>query len=88
MAVKSSKNEMFVFGLHSTSDDWLSNPSDKSHLKCKTCPPNHQKNEMFVFGLHSTSDDWLSNPSDKSHLKCKKWPPNHQKMKCLFLDYI
>ena len=25
---KSSKNEMFIFGLHSTSDDWL---SDLSH---------------------------------------------------------
>ena len=27
---KSSKNEMLVFGLHSTSDDWLSNLSDES----------------------------------------------------------
>ena len=26
---KSSKNQMFVFGLHSTSDDWPSDPSDE-----------------------------------------------------------
>ena len=27
---KSSKNEMLIFGLRSTSDDWLSNLSDES----------------------------------------------------------
>ena len=27
---KSSKNEMLAFGLHSTSDDQMSDPSDKS----------------------------------------------------------
>ena len=32
---KSLKNKMFVFGLHSTSDDWPSNPSKKCWLKCK-----------------------------------------------------
>ena len=32
---KSSKHEIFVFGLHSTSDDQQSNPSDKSQLKCQ-----------------------------------------------------
>ena len=31
---KSSKNQMFIFGLHSTSDDWPSNPSKKCQLKC------------------------------------------------------
>ena len=35
MATKSSKNEMLIFGLHSTSDDQLSDPSDESHPKCK-----------------------------------------------------
>ena len=33
---KSSKNKMFVFGLHSTSDDWPNNPSKK-------CWPKHKK---------------------------------------------
>ena len=32
---KSSKNKMFIFGLHSTSDDWPSNLSDEHRLKCK-----------------------------------------------------
>ena len=31
---KSSKNQMFIFGLHSTSDDWPSNPSKKCQPKC------------------------------------------------------
>ena len=54
---------MLTFGLHSTSDDWVSDPSDKSQQKCKKRPPKSSKNEMLIFGLHSTSDDW---PSDKS----------------------
>ena len=32
---KSSKNEMLIFGLHSISDDWLSDLSDKTGPKCK-----------------------------------------------------
>ena len=31
---KSSKNQMFIFVLHSTSDDWPSNPSKKCQPKC------------------------------------------------------
>ena len=56
---------MFIFGLHSTSDDQLSDPSNECRLKCKTCPPKLLKNEMFIFGLHSTSDDWSSDLSDE-----------------------
>ena len=54
---KSSKNGMLIFELHSTFDDWLSNPSDKSQLKCRKRPLKSSKNEMPIFGLHSTSDD-------------------------------
>ena len=57
------KNEMLIFGLHSTSDDQLGWSILKPH------PPtlSSQKNEMLIFGLRSTSDDqpgWLidSNP--------------------------
>ena len=57
---------MFVFGLNSTSDDWPSDPSNESQLKCKKRPPKSSKNEMLIFGLHSTSDDWPSDPSDES----------------------
>ena len=35
---KLSKNKMFVFGLRSTSDDWMSNPSKKCWPKCKKNP--------------------------------------------------
>ena len=43
---KSSKNKMFIFGLHSTSDDWPSDLSKKCrprHKKCKKGPLSHQK---------------------------------------------
>ena len=80
-----SKNEMLIFGLHSTSDDWL---SDKSQPKCKKRPPKSLKNEMLIFGLCSTSDDWLSDLSDESQPKCEKGSLSHQKMKCSFLDYV
>ena len=60
---KSSKNEMLIFGLCSTSDDWPSNLSIESQPKCEKRPPKSSKNEMPVFGLRSTSDDWLSDES-------------------------
>ena len=71
MATKSSKNVMFVFGLHSTSDDWPSDLSDESHPKCEKMATKSSKNEMFIFGLCSTSVDQLRDPSDKSCPKCK-----------------
>ena len=40
---KSSKNEMLIFGLHSTSDGWPCNPSNKSGLKCRERPPKSWK---------------------------------------------
>ena len=46
MAAKSSKNEMFVFGLCSTFDDQLSDLSDKSHLKCEKMATKSSKIEM------------------------------------------
>ena len=56
----SSKNEMLIFGLHSNSDDWPSNPTNESQLKCDKRPLS-SKNEILIFILHSTSDDRLSN---------------------------
>ena len=46
---KSSKNQMFIFGLHSTSDDWPSNPRVK------------KKNKKGPLSQPKTSDDWPSN---------------------------
>ena len=71
MAAKSSKHQMLIFGLCSTSDDWLSYSSNESHPKCKKLPAKLSKNQMLIFALHSMSDDRLSN---ESHPKCeKKW---------------
>ena len=76
---KSSKNQMLVFGLCSTSDDQPSNLSDKSSPKCEKRPPKSSKNEMLVFGLHSTSDDEPSDLSNKNQPKCKERSPNSSK---------
>ena len=45
MAAKLSKNEMFIFGLHSTSEDRPSNLSDQSHPKCEKMATKSSKNE-------------------------------------------
>ena len=54
---KSSKNEMLISGLCSTSNDQQSNLSNEIQLKCDKRPPKSSKNEMLNFGLHSTSDE-------------------------------
>ena len=57
---------MFVFGLHSTSDDRLSNLSKKLLTKTQKNekgPLSHRK--IKIFGLCSTSDDRPSNPGKK-----------------------
>ena len=63
---KSSKNEMLIFGLCSTSDDQLSDLNGESRPKCEKRLPKSSKNEMLFLGLHSTSDDWPSNLSKES----------------------
>ena len=75
MATKSSKNEMLVFALCSTSDDWL---SDLSNESCPKCTKMAAQLYMLIFGLHLTSDDQLSDPSNESHLK---WKKGHQIIK-------
>ena len=40
---KSLKNEMFISGLGSTSDEQSSDPSNEYQLKCKKGPLSHQK---------------------------------------------
>ena len=40
---KSSKNEIIIFVLCSTSDDWPSDLSNESRLKCEKRPLTHQK---------------------------------------------
>ena len=74
----SHKNEMLIFGLHSTSDDWLGWSMDSN-------PISSQNNEMLIFGLHSTSNDQLGWSMDSNPV-CHLSPAT--KMKCSFLDYI
>ena len=47
-APKSSKNEILIFGLCSTSHDQSSNLSDVSRPKCKKGPPKSLTNKMVV----------------------------------------
>ena len=54
--LSSQKNEMLIFGLHSTSDDQLGWSMDSNPIHH---PSPAKKNEMLIFGLHSTSDDQL-----------------------------
>ena len=61
----SLKNEMFICGLHSISDDRRNDPSDKHQPKYEKRAPKSLKNEMFILGLHSISDDWPSDLSDE-----------------------
>ena len=53
--LSSQKNEMLIFGLCSTSDDWLGWSMDSNPI-CHLSPG--KKNEILVFRLRSTSDDW------------------------------
>ena len=66
MPPKSSKNEMLILGLCSTSDDWPSDLSNESQPKYKKSPPKSLKNEMLIFGLCSTFNDQPSDLSDES----------------------
>ena len=72
---------MHIFGLCSTSDDWLGWSMDSNPIHC---PSPAKKMKCFFFGLHSTSDDWPgwvdSNPIHH--------PSPANKMKWSFLDYI
>ena len=40
---RSSKNEMFIFGLHSISDDRSHDLSNEHQPKCEKCPLSDQK---------------------------------------------
>ena len=73
-APKSSKNKMFIFGLHSTSmiSQAIQAKNVNWNVKKQKRPPKSLKNKMFIFGLHSTSDDRPSDPSKKCWPKCKK----------------
>ena len=71
------KNKMLIFGLRSTSDDWLGWLMDSNPI---LHPSPAKKNKMLIFGLYSTSDDqlgWLMG------LKPRLPPVSSQKNKML-----
>ena len=80
--LSSQKNKMLIFGLRSTSGDWLGLGNG---LEPRLPPISSQKNEMLIFGLCSTSDDrlgWSMDPNPICH------PSPAKKIKCSFLDYV
>ena len=86
---KSLKNEILIFALHSTSDDQLSDLSDKSQMKCIKRPLSHQKKKCsfldYVQLLMIGQVIWAMKVDQNAK---KKGPLSHQKMKCSFLDYV
>ena len=92
-APKSLKNEMFIFGLRSTSDDWLSDPSKKhrpKHKKKQKRPPSHWKIKCSFWIMFNF---WWSAERSKQKMltemqKNEKGPLSHWKIKCSFLDYV
>ena len=90
---KSLKNEMFIFGLHSTPDDWPSDPSKKhrpKHNKQKRLPKT-SKNKMFIFFITFNfwwSAEWSKQKTSTKIQKNGKGPLRHWKMKCSFFDYV
>ena len=78
---------MFVFGLHSTSDDQLSDPSKKCQPKGikKKGPLSYRKVKcsfLDLFNFWWLVEQKMSTETQKN----KKGPLSHQKIKCLFLD--
>ena len=83
---KSSKNKMFIFGLCSTSDDWLSNPSKKTMTKTQKNekgPLSHWKIKCLFFNYINFW--WLAEQSKQKTLtkteKNEKGPPKSSKNK-------
>ena len=87
---KSLKNEMFIFGLHSTSDDRLSNLSkknvDRNTKKNKKCPLRYQKIKCsfldYIQLLMIGQAIWAKNIDQNT--TNKKGFLRHQKIKCSF----
>ena len=87
---KSLKNEMFIFGLHSTSDDRLSNLSKKcwlKHKKNQKMPPKSYQNikcsfldyiQLLMIGQAIRAKNIDQNTTNKKGFL------RHQKIKCSF----
>ena len=80
--LSSQKNEVLIFGLRSTSDDWPGWSLDSNLIHH---PSPGKKNEMLIFGVHWTSDNRLDVSMDSNPI-C--YPSPAKKMKCSFLGYV
>ena len=85
---KSSKREMLIFGLCSTSDDQPSDPSDESQPKCKKGPLSHQKMKFSFLDFVQLLMISRVIQAMKVDENVKKGPLSHWKMKCSILDYV
>ena len=90
---KSSKNKMLVFGLCSTSDDQLGDPSIKHWPKCKKTNKAAKVIEKSNVPFPITFNFWWSaKQSEQKTLtemqKNEKGLLSHRKIKCLFYNYV
>ena len=90
-SLSSQKNEMLIFGLHSTSDDWPGWTMDSNPIHHPS-PANKMKS-LFLYYVEllmiSQAGWWTQTPS-ANPLQPIKWNACFwiaNKMKCLFLDY-
>ena len=83
-APKSLKNEMFIFGLCSISDDQPIDLSEEHRPKCAKRPPKLLKNEMFVLDYVQFLMIGQMIQAMNIDQNVKKGPLSHQKMKCHF----
>ena len=79
--LSSQKNEVLIFRLCSTSDDWPGWSMDSNPI----CHLSPAKEWNANFGLCSTSDDQLGWSMDSNPI-C--YPSPNKKMICSFLDYV
>ena len=88
---KSSTNKMFVFGLHSTSDDWQGDPSKKCWPKCiknKKGHLSHRKIKCSFLDYIQLLMIGQTISAKKNELKHKKTKKVIKKLNVHFLDYI
>ena len=82
---------MFIFGLHSTSDDRprdLSDEPQPKHKKMKKGLLSHQKIKCSFLDYIQLLMIGQAIRVTNVDQNVKKGPLSHQKMKCSFLDYV
>ena len=85
--LSSSKIEMLIFGLHSTSDDWLGWSMDSNPI-CHPSPAQKMKCSFLDYVQLLMISQAIQAENVDQNAKKQKRPPSHWKIKCLFLDYV